>query len=394
MLRMVVLPAPFGPITEKTWPCATSRLTRVTAWTPPKAFETSRISSCALIWAAPPSEVSCEPPLAAAVVLDVAVALSLADPREAEIELLDVLVLADRLRVALQHDPPVLHHVAVLRDLERHRRVLLGEQHGDMLLAVQAEDDVEDLLHEHRRQAHRGLVEQHELRPRHERAPDRDHLLLAARDVARLGGAPLLEAREVTVDDLEIRLRRPAVAPRVGARQQILLDGEVLEDVPPFHHLDDAAPDHLGGVAPVDGLALELDPALGHLAALRAEEPRDGLERGGLAGPVGPEEGHDAPLGYPERDPLQHEDDVIVDHLDVADRQERPGPVRGAHPATSPSRSRAPCTRASCPPRSPPPRSSGGRPHAWARSSPRRGSTSCRPTAGRGSGRSPRGPRR
>src|SRR5947208_452417 len=259
MLRMVVLPATFGPTTEKTWPCATSRLTRVTAWTPPKAFETSRISSCALIWAAPPSEVSCEPPLAAAVVLDVAVALSLPDPREAEIELLDVLVLADRLRVALQHDPPVLHHVAVLRDLERHRRVLLGEQHGDIL---------------------------------------------------------------------------------------------------------------------------------------RAEVPRDGLERAGLAGAVGPEEGHDAPLGYPERDPLQHEDDVIVDHLDVADRQERPGPVRGAHPATSPSRSRAPCTRASCPPRSPPPRSSGGRPHAWARSSPRRGSTSCRPTAGRGSGRSPRGPRR
>jgi hypothetical protein len=42
-LRTVVLPAPFGPITEKISPFSTSRLTRVTAWTPPNAFETSRI---------------------------------------------------------------------------------------------------------------------------------------------------------------------------------------------------------------------------------------------------------------------------------------------------------------------------------------------------------------
>src|SRR5574341_200285 len=49
MLSRVVLPAPFGPITDKISPCSTSRLTCVTAWTPPNAFETSRISSSALI---------------------------------------------------------------------------------------------------------------------------------------------------------------------------------------------------------------------------------------------------------------------------------------------------------------------------------------------------------
>src|SRR5439155_21370325 len=49
MLSTVVLPAPFGPIIEKTWPASTSRLTFVTAWTPPNDFETSRISTCALI---------------------------------------------------------------------------------------------------------------------------------------------------------------------------------------------------------------------------------------------------------------------------------------------------------------------------------------------------------
>src|SRR6059036_335194 len=131
MLRSVVLPAPLGPITERISPRGTSRLTRVTACTPPKAFDTSRISSCELTTATafrrrgprpppprpPPERVapakpalerrdahaassvlacrsflrSRQPPLATAVVLDVAVALALPDARQPEVELLDVL---------------------------------------------------------------------------------------------------------------------------------------------------------------------------------------------------------------------------------------------------------------------------------------------------------------
>src|SRR3989442_2618464 len=59
MLSTVVLPAPLGPITEKISPFWTSRLTFVTAWTPPNAFETPRISTSALICpegATPPPE--------------------------------------------------------------------------------------------------------------------------------------------------------------------------------------------------------------------------------------------------------------------------------------------------------------------------------------------------
>src|SRR3990170_6860997 len=47
MLSSVVLPAPFGPITDSSSPRRTSRLTRLTAWTPPKCLETSPISSWA-----------------------------------------------------------------------------------------------------------------------------------------------------------------------------------------------------------------------------------------------------------------------------------------------------------------------------------------------------------
>src|SRR5881396_4143900 len=405
-LSRVVLPAPLGPMMDRISPSWTSRLTRLTAWTPPNAFETSRISTSALILrrgprrppprpppepiarakpalktprstvpghlvthdgglgleppdaprgsnrrferrlrrrnpvrgggigrgAQPPSEYSRQPPLAPAVMLHVAVALPLADAGEPQVELLDVLVLADRPGVAVEDDASVLHHVAVLSEPERHRGVLLREQDSDARLAVHATDDLEDLVHQHRRQPHRGLVEQHELGPGHERAADRHHLLLAARDVAGLDLAPLRQPGKVAIHELELPLRRVAVLPRVAAREEVLLDREVLEDVPALHHLDDSTLDDLGRVLPVDRQCLELDRALRHVTALGPEQPGDRLQGRALPGAVGPEEGDDAPRGDPQRHPLQHEDHVVVDHLDVVDRQQRPGVVaHGAH---------------------------------------------------------------
>src|SRR5882724_3977042 len=70
MLSSVVLPAPLGPMTDRISPRRTSRLTRVTAWTPPNALETSLISSWELI----PRNLLRQPPLPAPVVLHVAVA--------------------------------------------------------------------------------------------------------------------------------------------------------------------------------------------------------------------------------------------------------------------------------------------------------------------------------
>src|SRR5262249_37811938 len=89
------------------------------------------------------------------------------------------------------------------------------------------------------------------------------------------------------------------------------------------HYLHDAAPDDFVGIFMMEALALELDRALGDVPALGTQQPRHRLERGGLAGAVGPEEGDDAPLGDLQRHALQHEDHVIVDHLDVIDGQER-----------------------------------------------------------------------
>src|SRR3989442_2551467 len=203
-LSRVVLPAPLVPMMDRIPRSWTVRLTRLTAWTPPNAFETSRIPTSALILrrgprrppprpppepiarakpaleplrstvpchlvthdgglgleppdaprgsnrrferrlrrrnpvrgggigrgAQPPSQYSRQPSLAPAVVLHLAVTLPLADAGEPPVELLDVLLLADRPGVAVEDDAPVLHHVAVLSEPERHRGVLPGGQDG------------------------------------------------------------------------------------------------------------------------------------------------------------------------------------------------------------------------------------------------------------------------
>src|SRR3990170_7939311 len=221
MLRRVVFPAPFGPITDSSSPRRTSRLTRLTAWTPPKAIETPAISSC--VTGSMRRPVSGQPPLATMVMLDVAVALALADSRQPQVELLDVFVVADRLGVAIEHDPAVLHDVSVLGEAERHGDILLCEQDRHVLLPIQAADDLEDLLHQHRREPHGGLVEEHELGGRHERAPDGEHLLLATRGVARPDVPPVRQPRKVAIDEPEVLLRGMAVAARVRAGEEVFL---------------------------------------------------------------------------------------------------------------------------------------------------------------------------
>src|SRR5437870_5105856 len=224
MLISDVLPAPFGPITDNSTPRSTSRSTWLTGL--PAAERLGAVTAPELSAHTPPHPPVIQPPferrlgrrhpqgggseggrsppprlrqpaLPALVVLHVAVALPLADAGEPEVELLDVFVGGEFLRLAVEHDPAVFHDIAVLDGRERDLRVLLREQHRHPLFAVEPADDLENLLHEPRREPHGWLVEQHQLGPRHERAPDREHLLLAARDVAGADLLSLAKPREV-----------------------------------------------------------------------------------------------------------------------------------------------------------------------------------------------------
>ena len=61
---------------------------------------------------------------------------------------------------------------------------------------VERADGAENLLHQQRRKAERGLVEHQQPRPAHQRAADREHLLLAARQRAAALADTFLQPRE------------------------------------------------------------------------------------------------------------------------------------------------------------------------------------------------------
>ena len=149
--------------------------------------------------------------------------------------------------------------------------ILFGKQEGDAFFLVEALHDFEYLFHQLRRKPHGRFVEQHDLGFGHQRATDGDHLLFAARGIAGLRARALLQARKIIVNQLQILLDRGiAVAPRVGAGQQVFLDREMLEAMPAFHDLDDALLHQFRGRHLVDAFAEELDAALGDVTALGA----------------------------------------------------------------------------------------------------------------------------
>src|SRR5690606_11656685 len=145
---------------------------------------------------------------------------------DAQIELLHVLALHQLFAAVLHDDAAHLQHIAVPAGLEPHDGVLLDQQHADAVLAVEADDDVEDLGDQSRRQAQRRLVQQHQPRLGHQSAADRQHLLLTAGQIGCLLVGALAQYREVLVNQLQIAANAGAVAAVVGAQFQVLAHRE------------------------------------------------------------------------------------------------------------------------------------------------------------------------
>jgi hypothetical protein len=69
----------------------------------------------------------------------------------------------------------------------------------------------------------------------------------------------------------------------------------------------------------VDAVPVEGHLAFGDLALVDVEEAGDGPEQRGLARPVGAQQGDDLAFGHVEGHTPEHEDDVVVHDLEVAD---------------------------------------------------------------------------
>src|SRR5439155_18655068 len=94
--------------------------------------------------------------------------------------------------------------------------------------------------HYRRGETERGLIEQEQARLRHERTPDREHLLLAAGQRARRLPEPLAQDGKYLADPVERfgapRARRAPVA----AELEVLAHVHAGEETPPLGHDGDA----------------------------------------------------------------------------------------------------------------------------------------------------------
>src|SRR5436189_102971 len=99
-LSTLVLPAPFGPISANSSPRSARSDTRSSTCRPPKRSDKASSSSSAI------------PSPGAAILLHSAIAAPFRAASLAEIEFLDVVVLAQPCAVAVEHDAAVLQHVA------------------------------------------------------------------------------------------------------------------------------------------------------------------------------------------------------------------------------------------------------------------------------------------
>ena len=155
-------------------------------------------------------------------------------------------------------------HVGVVGEGDGSLCTLLDEKDCEARvpdLRERLEDDVDDL----RRQPQRRLVEQQHRGIGGERSPDRQLLLLAARQRARVARAELVQDRK----ELIRAGQAVAVAPLPPAGEteaQVLRDRELAEDAAALGHERDPAPGHV-----LRPPLQERPPVEQHVAAARSE---------------------------------------------------------------------------------------------------------------------------
>ena len=138
------------------------------------------------------------------------------------------------------------------------------------------EDDVADLVHDVRLNPFGRLVENEQRRLEHERAADRELLLLPAGQIAAAPVQHLLQHRE-QLEDL-FRNRARAVLAHAEADAQVLLDGQLREDFAPLGHVADAEPR-----AALRREPAQIGPGERDLAGGRRQQSHDALQQRGLA---------------------------------------------------------------------------------------------------------------
>jgi len=197
-------------------------------------------------------------------------------------------------------------------DAEDFLGVLLDQYSRHALLADDPAQRRQEFLDDDRRQPFQRFVEQHHPRVEHQRAPDREHLLLAAGQLIAEILPPLGEPRKQRIDLVD----GPAARPR--HRGEVLLDGERFEDVAFLRHPADPGMRALIRPQPGDVGAVERDAA-----AEIAGHPDNGVDQRGLAHAVAAKQRQRLAFGERQRDVRQHHGLAVAGAKAVYDKELR-----------------------------------------------------------------------
>src|SRR6266550_1341203 len=156
---------------------------------------------------------------------------------------------------------PHLQHVRTGCGIEGDVRVLLDDQHGQPIVGIELLDDAEDLLDDRGREPERWLVEHQQPRPADEGTGEREHLLLAAAERARLLIATTLQPGEVPEDPWSLVAHSAPLSANVGPHPEVLPNAELAEETTALWHVRDPGTRDLVRLPARDLLALEDDLA-------------------------------------------------------------------------------------------------------------------------------------
>src|SRR5215472_6834095 len=217
----------------------------------------------------------------------------------------DLLVVPDLVRSAVGQDRAMVHGDDPGAVLEDHVHVVLDDDGRDPSRSHHLRDDVHDRRLLTSADTARGLVEEEE--PGLERVGDGhvQQLALALAEPARhhpgLGGqTELLEHGHGLLPDGPVRIRQREELPglavtREDGQREVIERAQLIEEVDELEAPRHPLPGFLGDGIPRDVSALEHDASRVH-----GDEPADQVDQGGLARPVGADEGQDLAFRYGE----------------------------------------------------------------------------------------------
>jgi hypothetical protein len=181
--------------------------------------------------------------------------------------------------------------IAAVGDADGLREILLGHQHGEMIVILELFDGVDGARDQQRREADRGLVHQQDARRQHQRAGERQHLLLAAAHGAGELIAPFGQAGERLEAEIKIGLDLRARLRPEGAQQQIFFYRQFREQPAAFRHQRDAEIDDLLGSHSDQVMLLAVD-FRDDAAFVRAHDAHDAFHQRAFAVAIGAEQSH------------------------------------------------------------------------------------------------------